>query len=405
MKRVFAFLIIICMLPLLSGCGSIYTNYREVEQILVVQTMGLDHTPGGVRLTLAAPSAARREDSPVYLSGTGESITTAIERVRNYSSEEDIFCAHINHMVFGEEAAQRGIDNYLAYLCRSPEMRIDTPLYVVKGCQAYDIISGVIGSGTGICEVLQAVRSNADDRGDSYVFTAAQVLRSLNRYGSALLCALEFSQSDEVSGDGGGSKGGDQSSSASQGGSGQDTGGSGESMTAAVSGYAVIKDGKLCGYIDRDKAVGASLLMNLMAVTHIVVRDTAGKPVTLELSQGSSKLTPVWGEDGNLQGINISADVTASILEMEANENVSEAEFEDYITARLENAVSDRISSVLQLSKKLEADFLGLAGQVELADPVKYRNMEQSFLELLPKLELRISVSGALSHTNNLKDT
>ncbi len=413
MKKIALLLIIILALPLLTGCGSIYSNYREVEQILAVQTMGLDRLPGGVLLSLAAPSAARQDGKPVYLSGTGESISLAMERVRNYSNEEDIFPAHINHLVVGEDTARQGIDFCLNYLCRSPEMRIDTPLYVVRDCRAYDLISGVISSGTGICEVLQSVKTNADERSDSYIFTADQVLRNLERYGSCLLCALEYSEATEVSG--GGSGQGSGSSGQESGGSGKsggnaqassgDSGESGGGMTAAVSGYAIIKDGKLCGFIDRDRAVGASFLMDLAAVTRIDVSDRDGRAVTLDVSQGGTKLRPVWADDGELQGLNISADVTASILEMDAEipEGTSE-EFEDYITAQLENAISERISSVLRLSRRLEADFLGLAGRVEMSDPVKFRNMERSFTEALPELELRVSVSGTLNHTNNLKD-
>lgn len=386
MKKFLAAVLLAALTPALSGCGSLYTNYREVEQLLVVQTMGLDTLPGGVRLTLAAPSTARQEDSPVYLSGVGESVSTAIERVYNYSSEEELFTAHINYLVLGEEAAEKGIGDTLNYLCRSPEMRIDTPLFVVKNCSAYDLISGVIGSGTGICEVLQSVKTNAEERGDSTVFTAAQALRSLNRYGSTLLCALEYSPSDEVSGQGSGT-------------------GEAGGMTAAVNGYAILKEGKLQGYIDRDKALGASFLMNLVAVSEIVVRDMNGQPVTLELSQGGTKLQPVWEKDGSLRGLNISAQATASILEIGGGEpEADEGEYEDYITARLEDAVSQRIEAVLRLSKSLRADFLGLGGQVELADPVKFRNLKESFPELLPELEMRVSVSGELSHTNNLKE-
>ena len=42
MKRFLSLLIIICSLPALSGCGSIYSNYREIQQLMVVQTMGID---------------------------------------------------------------------------------------------------------------------------------------------------------------------------------------------------------------------------------------------------------------------------------------------------------------------------------------------------------------------------
>lgn len=455
MKRILSFLITIVLSLCLTGCGSIYSNYREVEQLLVIQTMGLDALSDGVRLTLAAPSTTGNTGSPVCLSGDGQSITSTIERIRNYSTEEDLFCSHVNHVVLGEDAARQGISQYLTYICRSPEMRIDTPLYVVREHSAEELISGVIGEGTGICEVLDAVKANADQRGDSYIFTAAQVVRELDRHNSALICALEYSVSDELVGDSGqggvgNSSGGSNDGQKQEGeGSGQQEsgkaqtggenaqpsqsgsaaqesappdmqaegdgsrgsesgqqptppGGQGQGKTASSAGYAIIKGDKLCGYIDRENAIGANFLLNLVAVSNIVVNDREGNYVTLEITQGGTEIVPVWDEDGQLKGIDIYADVSASVHEVEDSDHGQG--HADYITGQLEAAVSERMRSVLQASKRLRADFLGLGDRVEMADAVRFRRLDTPFDELLPGLEIRISVSGKLSHTNNLKD-
>ena len=385
MKNLLSFLLIMgALASTLSGCGSIYSNYREVEQILAVQTMGLDRGALGVRLTLAAPSTTRPDGSPVSLCGDGQSITSAIQRIRNYSTEEDLFCAHINHIVLGEAAARQGIEGALSYICRSPALRIDTPLYVVRDRTAEELISGVVKGGTGICEVLDAVKSNADERGDSTVFTAAQVIRALARRGSALVCALEYGDSDGMTREA------------------QDSSGGG-SKTAVMAGYGILKGDRLCGYIDREDAVGAGFLLNLVGVSDLVLRDRDGGRVTLEITRGGSEITPVWDEeDGSLRGIDIYAQVSADLHEVESAE--ADQERADYITSQLEAEVSERIRAVLQTSKRLQADFLGLGDQVELADPGRYAGLAEPFDRLLPTLEFRISVSGKLTHTNNLKD-
>lgn len=402
MKKLLSLLLALALAPGLAGCGSIYSNYREVEQILAVQTMGLDSRDGGLRLSLAAPSTTRADGKPVCLSGSGQSISSAIERVRNYSSEEDLFCAHINHVVLGESLAKQGIGDTLTYLCRSSEMRIDTPLYVVRQGQAEELLAGVVAGGTGICEVLDAVKSNADERGDSMVFTAAQVARGLARNGSALICALKYADSDELTpASGGDIQQEDSSASGPQTEAANSSGGVGK--TAAVDGYAILRNGKLCGYLSREEAIGANFLLNLVGVSDLTVQDREGETLTLEISQGGTELVPVWDEkDGSLKGIDIYARVSASVRE--AGEGSGSQEKTDAITGLLEAAVSERIRSALQSSKRFQADFLGLADQVELADPVRFRAMEASFPEQLPGLEFRISVSGELSHINNLKD-
>ena len=66
------FICLICAacLFLLSGCsgGSIYTNYREVEQLMVIQTMGFDKDKNGVTLSVSTGNSG---------GGTSSASTTA----------------------------------------------------------------------------------------------------------------------------------------------------------------------------------------------------------------------------------------------------------------------------------------------------------------------------------------
>ena len=92
------------------------------------------------------------------------------------------------------------------------------------------------------------------------------------------------------------------------------------------------------------------------------------------------------------------------MLETDNWQQGSSNEYTNHLTAQLESAVSQRLSSLLRTSMKLKSDFLGLAGQVERKSPENYRLMSQRFSELLPGLELQITVSGKLSHTNDMKE-
>ena len=115
---------------LLTGRGGVRTNYREVEQLLVVQTLGLDGKEGGVTLTLAAKGDS--EQGVRRMKAPGSSVTAAMDRIRASIYEEELFCAHAERVLVGEKTAEAGLDSFLAWLERSPEMRLDLPLYVVR---------------------------------------------------------------------------------------------------------------------------------------------------------------------------------------------------------------------------------------------------------------------------------
>ncbi len=414
MKRFLSLLIIMCALPTLSGCGSIYSNYREIQQLMVVQTMGIDREKGGVQVSMAAAAEASG-GGPRRMSAQGSTVTAAIDRAYKLSYEEEIFFSHVNHLLVGEAAAEEGLDTFLDYVSQSPTMRIDIPLYIVRGGTANQAVMEVGDSSKGISEVMQTVHESFASPSNSRVFTVADTINSLLRYGSALVCAVECVPSSESVSPG-------KSASAQQGGEQnaqqgeeknpqQEEGQNAQDMTqgetplmAVPAGYAVIRDGKLCKFIEPEEAAAVGLLTGSLPITDITVTDRNGKDASLELNQGSAEITPVWGGKGQLKGLNIQAQVSASVLETDNWQQGSSNEYINHLTAQLESAVSQRLSSLLRTSMKLKADFLGLAGQVERKSPENYRLMSQRFSELLPGLELQITVSSQLSHTNDMKE-
>ena len=50
MKRLTIAVLALC-LPLLGGCGMLRSGYPRLEQLRVVQTLGVDDTGSGLRLT------------------------------------------------------------------------------------------------------------------------------------------------------------------------------------------------------------------------------------------------------------------------------------------------------------------------------------------------------------------
>ena len=67
MKKLLALMLCAAELLLFAGRDGLRSNYREVEELLVIQTMGLDKTGSGVKLSLAA--AGDSEDLYLPLAG------------------------------------------------------------------------------------------------------------------------------------------------------------------------------------------------------------------------------------------------------------------------------------------------------------------------------------------------
>ena len=380
---------ILALLPLLSGCSSLRANYREVEQLRIVQSLGLDRTPGGVRVTLSA--AADSGSAPLCFVGVGESISAAIDNARSRSVEEDLFTGHLRHILIGEEAARVGVGPLLSYICRSPDARMDMPVFILQGGTAQEAMSAAGDGEKGAAEALQASHSKLSALTGGHVFTAAEILRALERQDCALVCALRAGDaSEEEPAEG-------EAAPRTEPGAGEAHGGG----SLAPAGYAVLQGGKLVDYLDPDSATGADFLMNTVGIRELVLQDRYGAPVTVEINRGSTRLHPLFDAEGALQGVEIYAEVSASVLETETHDR-SAVKNADFLTGRLEAAVSERINTVLNRSRTLQADFLGLADRIEQAAPLDYRRQEQPLGPILPRLELSIAVHGELLHSHDV---
>ena len=378
------------ILPLLAlellafaGPGGLRENCREVEELLVVQTMGLDESENGVTLSLAA--AGDEERGVARLRADGASISAAMDRIRGYSYEQELFCSHVGRLLLGEKAAEQGIESALAYISRSPALRLDMPLFIVRGGRAEDAVMKVGTEDRGICDVMNIVEQVVRRRGESGLTTAAQVLRATARNGSALVCALIPGASSETidSADAGG--------------------GEGETpLSVAPSGYAVLREGRLCRWLSEEQGVAVGFLKNRVGRSSVQLKDRHGSTAVLELNGGGSRITPVW-EGGSLRGFRVRCDARASVLELGGRGALRGAQDTDYLTAQLEATLSGWLRETLQASKELKADFLGLAELAERSDPRAYRALGKDFVDLLPELELEIVVRAQLSELKDMK--
>lgn len=374
----------LCALELLlfAGPGGLRENCREVESLLVVQTMGLDEADSGVTLSLAA--AGDEERGVARLKADGVSVSAAMDRIRGYSYEQELFCPHVGRLLLGERAAEQGIESALAYISRSPALRLDMPLFVVRGGRAEDAVMNVGTADRGICDVMHMIEQDVRRRGESGLTTADQVLRDTARCGSALICALEPGPASEKLDDAGAGEGGDTP------------------LSVAPLGYAVLREGRLCRYLTREQGIAVGFLKNDVGPATVEVQDGHGSTAVLELTDGGSRITPRW-EGGRLRGLAVQCEARAGILELGGRGALRGSQDTDYLTAQLEASLSRWLGETLQASKELKADFLGLSEIAERSDPRAYRALGQEFVDLLPELELEITVRARLSEMKDMK--
>lgn len=370
---------LVCSL-LLTGCGSgsgIWTNYREIELLQPVQTLGIDSASTGVRLSVSC--ARPGSDSKVsILSRPGMDLSSAMASLQDYAAGGQLYYSHARHIILGEDYAKAGIGAALDFIERDNALRMGMSLFVARDTSAQGLITGPADAGYDITETLGSVKRDAEALGEGRAFTCRETIKHLSECGAVLVCAVK---SGEIKG----SVFMDKE----------------EGDTAMADGYAIIKDQRLVDYIDSSLSPTASLLLGYVGSAGPILRVPDGE-VRLLTEQGSVKVTPRWNSDGSLDCIEIHAKLRCAIAEVRSEiDNITDAALLENLGKALSQRTKEDIRAVLDLSQKHGADFLGMVKHLRSDSAAKAAALPEDWLETA---RFEVSVDAQVVHTQDMGD-
>ena len=375
---------VVCLAALLSGCsgGSVYSNYREIEQLMVIQTMGFDYAKSGVRLSASSGSDSAGgggggnakggeqggSAQVARLSAEAESFSLAKERMQDCSAREDLYFAHTSYIAVGGESAKKSVMPFFDYIERSTELRLDIPLFVVTNGAASELVLGAGGESYDATSVLRSLERNLTLRGDGVIYNAAQIVTALDTNGCALISAVKAVKADE------------SVKEAKQ-----------SELTAIPDGYTVIKNGKAVGSIPIEYARGVNILQNKVGPSSVEL-DTDGTRATVQLDKCSCDINPVFDGE-HLAGLDIQITLTAALSETADSIETQK------LSRALANTAKLWVTKVLGISQSLECDFLQLGSVLERKEPKRLAGMSSDLSESLPSIYYNVGVEAEVNRS------
>lgn len=352
---------------LLSGCGAgqrgVLSNYREVEHLQPVQTLGMDASDIGVRLTVSCPKPSAQSPGSI-ISREGSGIIHALSSLQNYAAEQELYYAHAQYLLLGEDYAREKAGEALDFVARDTQLRLGLGLFVVRG-EAKELISGPGEESYEISRTLSSIRRDTEAQGLSHVFSCRETIRKLSEQGAALVCAISAADT------------GDSVFLSESG------------LTAVPLGYGILRGDGLVGWIEPDVSQAANLLMGHLGSAGPILPDGEGGSLSFEYSRGRVKIRPL-GRDA----LRIEAEITASLAEPDtAREHISDSDFLRGLEQALAEDMEGKIMEVLSLSRELDADFLGLGGYLKEKSP-----------DWPASAEFELSCSAKIDYSRELAD-
>lgn len=363
----------------LSGCSGqgIFPYAREMGDMALLRTMGLDGTQTEVELTVSTGSrasgvGAEKQDALV-LSADGPSIGAASQRIQGMG-DTFIYYGYVDQILLGEERAAQGIATVLDYLGRDAALGFGVQMWVVRGGTARQAIQG---AGTeGVSERLEQLQADSEVGAAAISRTAGELMTALAQGGSTYLPALALGPARE--GDGG--EGGEQ--------------------TLRSDGYAVLSQGRLVGFVRGEAALGLELLEGQLFGRAEEVRLPDGAQVTLSLTGAQVQCRPAFLED-RLTGLELLCRVSARVIQSERQLKREEAEF---LQRQLERRVGERAAHTLELAQHWDMDFLGLKRRAGIAQPSRWAQIQTQWDAAWRELELSITVQSTVERSAGIME-
>ena len=369
MRKVLALALALLLLP--CGCAGRkpFGNDREIDQLVLAETLGVDSDGGLFTVTVSTAAG----EGQALLKARAVTLSRALKEMQDYTEKKYIFYGHGRQLLLGPSVLAGDLERCLEFVERDGELRMDTRLYAVRDSAAEEAVALPGGGEKSVGQLLDSLEQDVTLLSESHGFTCGETAEALAERGSVLISALRLTEPENILG--------------------------GEARRILLSaGYAVVVDGALAGWLDTDLARGANLLMGLSGGDLIEAPDGQGGWFAAALTGSKAVFLPEYAE-GELRSLGIRLELRCSLSELERPLDLRE----EGVVRALEEGIAEveawRVAEVLRISQELGADFCGLEKGARRAAPLRFDRMKTPWRELFPALPVTVEIAVRLARS------
>lgn len=353
MKKHFTPLLTLCLL--LSGCSGLPAA-REMGDMALLRTLGVDPSPAGVAVTGSTGPRARGlqgdGEPALTLSADRESLSGACLAMQS-QSDSFVFFGYVDQLLIGETLAEKGVRPVLDYFARDAELGLGAQLWLVQGATARDALSA--GGDEGIDTRLETIQNDSKMGIANLTRTAGAVYTDLLELGSAYVPALSPAE------------GGD--------------------AVLAERGYGILKGDTLTGFLEGEPAKGLELLAGGPASDIIEVELPEG-PVSVKVTSACTKSRLEFQGDVP-SALKLTCKVEVRLSEYRARPAGQGLESLRTEVARRERV---RLEGALEQLRAWGTDCTGLGAKAGMLHPARWQGVQADWPEWFSQMPMEIQV-------------
>ncbi|WP_066308558.1 Ger(x)C family spore germination protein [Bacillus sp. FJAT-29814] len=382
-NRIATALLILTFAPMLSGCW----NQKELTELAFVMAIGIDKGKNGDKYDVtfqvvvpsnvgSAQSSGGGKGPPVVVyKSSGDTLTEASRKAKKMIPRV-LYFAHTNILIISEELAKEGILDIMDALDRDPELRTTTNMVIAKNARAEEMNSILTNlDKIPVLKFTKTLEATQQRLGENYKINIDDVLSGIVSPGKEPVISGFVIEGDP-------NKGTTQ----------ENINKTKPPTVVTADGLAVMKNGKLAGWLSNEKARGALWMMNKMKGTYVdfslkgkkdavsVVPYLADTSISVSLKNSKPVATVNVKTIFKLSEINTDFDIT----------NPLNTEMLEKAAAK---QIKQSIESSIRETQKLKADIFGIGERVHRNNPAYWKKIKKNWDSHFAEMEFEIKVN------------
>lgn len=346
---------------LLSGCSGLPTA-REMGDMALLRTLGVDPSPAGVAVTGSTGPRARGvegEGEPALtLSADRGSLSGACLAMQG-QSDSFVFFGYVDQLLVGQALAEQGIQSVLDYFSRDGSLGLGAQLWLVRGASARDALSA--GGDEGLDARLETLQNDSEMGIANLTRTAGEAYTDLLELGCAYVPALSPA-------------------------------GEGDALLREA-GYGILKGDSLTGFLEGEAARGLELLAGGPSADILDVELPSG-PVSVKVTSARTKSALDFR--GNIpSALELTCKIEVRLSEYRQRPNGEELE---RLRAELEGRERGRIVAALEQLRAWGTDCTGLGAKAGMSHPARWQAVRADWPEWFGRVPAEVTVQIGINN-------
>ena len=356
-KWVIRFSLFLGMLLLLTSC----LNGRELSDLAIVTGIGIDKVKGKdefrVTFQVVNPSATAKstgatsgESTITTYSSSERTIFGALRKTSQKASRQ-LFFAHTQLVVVGEEMARNGIQDIFDIFERSHELRLTSTVLIARGTDAGSILKVLIPVESIPSVGLAKKASNtAKLWGESRHITVFELIKTVSGEGDLSISGVEIAGDWEE---------GMKKTNLEQ---------TQVKAQIVLTGLGVFKDGKLKGWMEGEEARGAVWVQNKLKESSVNIdANDDHKAIAINVILSKTKIKTDF--EGEVPVLHVSIQEEGKVDETQGFVDLSKRKEIAKLEDKLEAVTKAEALESLKAAQRMKSDIFNFGNELKRTHP------------------------------------